>query len=205
MLCISFIVISLMFVGQSAADDVIRVLGGESQDYTDTDGNIWVDADLQAYDESGWGGYLGDSPPSTTAGQDNAIAANDTGYDDFLFKNCTHGLNERTYRFNLENVECTVNFLFGEHWASTRGFSIKINEDYVLQDYTLVGPDHTAVVESIGGIQVTQGYIDIYWESAPATGAPDQNPIFSAIEIVQGTTPVNPAGKLATTWGQIKK
>jgi hypothetical protein len=46
--------------------------------------------------------------------------------------------------------------------------------------------------------------MDIYWESAPATGAPDQNPIFNAIEIVRMTAPVNPILKLSTSWAKIK-
>jgi hypothetical protein len=199
------IVANLTMVQKAAADEVvIRVIGGESKDYKDKDGNVWFDGDKQAYDKNGWGGYLGGNPPSTTVGQNNAVAKNETRYDDFLFKNCTHGLNGRTYRFNLKNGEYIVNFLFCEHWASKRGFSIKINGNYVLENYTLQGPDHTAIVEQVEGIKVTQGYIDIYWESAPATGAPDQNPIFSAIEIVQVTTPVNPLLKLSTTWGWIK-
>ena len=201
----SFIVVSLMFVGQSAADDVIlRIIGGESKDYKDQDGNTWLDGDLQAYDKNGWGGYLAGGAPSTTVGQNNNVAKNETKYDDFLFKNCTHGLNQRTYRFNLKNGEYIVNFLFCEHWAGMRGFSIKIDGDYVLENYTLIGPDHIAIVEQVEGVQVTQGYIDIYWESAPATGAADQNPIFSAIEIIQ-VMPVNPLSKLATTWAELKK
>jgi hypothetical protein len=201
----SFIVVSLMFVFQSAADDVIlRVIGGESKDYEDQDGNTWLDGDKQAYDKNGWGGYLAGGPPSTTVGQNNNVAKNETKYDDFLFKNCTHGLNGRTYRFNLKTGEYIVNLLFCEHWAGKRGFSIKIDGDYVLENYTLIGPDHTAIVESIEGIKVTQGYIDIYWESAPATGAPDQNPIFSAIEIIQMMNPVNPLLKLTTTWAELK-
>lgn len=204
LLVVSFLLTISMNLPIIAADDVIRVLGGESKDYKDQDGNTWLDGDKQAYDENGWGGYLGGNPPSTTVGQNNAVAENETGYDDFLFKNCTHGLNGRTYRFNLKTGEYIVNFLFCEHWAGKRGFSIKIDKAYVLENYTLTGPDHTAIVERIDSIKVTKGYIDIYWESAPATGAADQNPIFSAIEIVRVTTPVNPLSKLSTTWANIK-
>jgi hypothetical protein len=200
------IVIALLMTAQrtnAQEEVVIRVIGGESRDYEDEDGDIWFDADLQAYDEGGWGGYLGGAP-ATTVGQGNVVTKNETEYDDLLFENCTHTLNTKTYRFNLENGEYIVNFLFCEHWAGKRGFSIKIEGNYVLENYTLTGPDHTAVVERIEGIQVTKGYMDIYWESAPATGAPDQNPIFSAIEIIRVAAPVNSISELSTTWGSVK-
>jgi hypothetical protein len=206
LLSMFLIVFALLMTIQKtyAAETVIRVIGGESKDYKDVDGNVWFDGDLQAYDKNGWGGYLGDAPPATTAGQVNVVAQNKTKYDSFLFRNCTHSLNTRTYRFNLKNGEYIVNFLFCEHWAAKRGFSIKIEGEYVLQNYILVGPDHTAIVEQIEGIKAINGYIDIYWESAPATGAADQNPIFSAIEIVQSGLSVESISRLSTTWGNIK-
>lgn len=198
------IAISLTMVQKVAANEVVtRVIGGESKDYKDKNGNIWFDGDLQSYDSKGWGGYLG-AAPCSTVGQKNVVAKNKTEYDDFLFENCTHCLNGKTYKFNLKNGEYIVNFLFCEHWSGKRGFSIKIDGNYVLENYTLTGPDHTAVVESIEGIKVTQGYLDISWESAPATGAPDQNPIFSAIEIVRMASPIKSQLKLITTWASIK-
>ncbi len=199
--------LALLMIVQKAdaqGEVVLRVIGGESQDYVDEDGNTWLDGDLQAYDENGWGGYLGDAPPSTTAGQANDVVDNETEYDDFLFKNVVHGLNERTYGFNLESGEYTVTFLFSEHWSATRGFSVKIDGEYVLENYVTVGPDHTPVVERIEGVSVAGDYMEIYWESAPDTGAGDLNPIFSAIEIIQVRTPVNSISKLATTWGRVK-
>ena len=198
-----FLTMTIGFSIANADEVVLRIIGGESRDYQDEDGNLWLDGDLQAYNEEGWGGYLG-GPPATTVGGANPVVENETGYDDLLFVNCTHSLNGKTYKFNLENGEYIVNFLFCEHWAAERGFSIKIQGEYVLENYTLTGPDHVAVVERVEGVQVTEGFMDIYWESAPETGAADQNPIFSAIEILQVTMPVKPISKLSATWGSIK-
>lgn len=177
------------------------VICGEPEDYEDENDNVWVTAEHE-YTEDSWGGYREGTPkPETTFGQNVAVVDNKTGYDDFLFRNCTWSLDNTPllYDLNVDKGAYDVNLLIYDHWsAGVRELDIKIEDNIVFEDYTTVAEP---VVQKVSGVEVKDGVLSI--EIIPVKGCGDPCGMLSALEVV-GPAAVELSGKLSTTWGKIK-
>jgi len=189
----------------AAQEVVARVVCGEPEDYEDNNGNIWVTADSE-YNKNSWGGYReGTTMPNSTFGQNQVVVGNETGYDDFLFKNATWSSDNTPllYDVNVVNGLYDINFLFDDHWTgAARVMDIIIEDKLILDDYIISDQTGIVLVETVSGIEVKDGVLSI--DLVPTPGCGDPCATVNAFEIVGGPSAVKPADKLSTTWGIIK-
>ncbi len=168
----------------------IRIIGGRSTDYTDSQGRVWSGA---AQTNQDWGGWVETRPwvtqfrHLTNAAQSKAIAA---GYDPELFYGVsfTDYPNPLKYQFKTGNGTFDVTYLVGEHWSPrNRGFDI-IMEGETVEPLYVTPASHEIDIKVYKGIEVKDGILDITFHGNSATGVGDLNPMFSALEIIPSSS-----------------
>ncbi len=180
------------------SDRDIRIRGGITTNFTDSQGRTWWGA--QQTNQS-WGGVVGKLPRVaidsrlTANAEAKAIAA---GYAPELFHAVSWAQypDNLRYQFNTGNGVFDITYLVGEHWRDhNRGYDIIIEGEIVEPLYIAPGM-HEIDIKTYKGIEVTDGTLDLELTGNTATGASDLNPMFSALEIVPAalgpTTPIDP-------------
>jgi hypothetical protein len=145
--------------------------------YTDSGGNLW-NAD-QAYTTGEWGFY----GPDNTIDRGTSTPISNT-QDDRLFQTERYGLSG--YRFDLGNGTYEISLLFAETYHASAGnriFDVYVEGQLKLDNldvYSRVG-GNTALIETISGINVTDGQLNISF------GEITELPMINGIMIITST------------------
>ena len=183
----------------------IRVRGGHTVDFKDTDGRIWYGGQKSEQD---WGGWIEKLPRTAEVAELTAGAkklADEEGYDHELFYAVSWAAFPDVVKVDLKTGKGVFNvtYLVGEHWSpNNRGFDIFIEDENVEPLYITPGR-HEIDIKRYEGIQVKDGVMNFVFSGNPETGAGDRNAMFSGIEVIP-TLAVEPEKKLTTTWGILK-
>lgn len=183
----------------------IRVRGGHTVDFKDSDGRIWYGGQNSDQD---WGGWIEKLPRTAedkelTAGAQKL--ADKEGYDHELFYAVSWAAFPDVVKVDLKTGKGVFNvtYLVGEHWSpNNRGFDIFIEGENVEPLYITPGNDEIDI-KRYEGIQVKDDVMSFVFSGNPKTGAGDKNAMFSGIEVIP-TLAVEPEKKLTTTWGILK-
>ncbi len=203
MLCT--ILITVFTIDSTLAKE-IRVWGGKSTNYTDSNGNVWYGGQNTKQD---WGGWIEKEPRVAEVRELTAAArklAKDEGYDDELFYAVSWAQYPDVVKVDLNTGRGTfdVTYLVGEHWSpNNRGFDIIIEDEIVEALYVTPG-NHEIDIKRYEGIQVKDTVMNFVFAGNPDAGKSDRNAMFSGIEIVPSRLAVDPKQKLTTTWGSLK-
>lgn len=184
----------------------IRVIGGVTVDYKDTQGRTWYAGQKTNED---WGGWIGTQPRTAAEAVLTANAkklAKDEGYDEKIFHAVSWAQNPEVVKVDLNTGKglFDVTYLVGEHWSpKDRGFDIIIEDEVVESRYITPG-DNEIDIKRYEGIKVKDDVMNFLFKGNAATGVRDLNPMFSGIEVVPSKLNVDPKQKLTTTWGDLK-
>jgi len=185
--------VSVTLEAPALAGDVLYRVNAGGESYTDTDGNAWE------ADNYFTGGTVPGSLPSTT------IAGTE---DDALYQSERYGgggnADPFSYSFDVENGWYTVNLHLAEVWhgvssngdcpidgdcTGARLFSVDAEGQTVLSEYDIyaeAGASATAIVETLSGIEVTDGTLDLNFYLGP-NGV--DNPKVSALSVAKSSAP----------------
>ena len=106
---------------------------------------------------------------------------------------------------NTGSGKFNITYMVGEHWSpKNRGYDIVIEDEVAVAEYVTPGNNDVDffVIEDI---TVKDKVMNFHFIGNPATGKGDLNAMFSGLIIEKGGLPVESLGKLAITWGEIKK
>ena len=202
-LCTVFITV-FAFEGITAKE--IRVWGGNSDDYTDSNGNVWYGGQKT---NQNWGGWIEKEPRTAVVRELTAAAKNlakNEGYDEELFYAVSWAQYPDVVKVDLKTGRGTfdVTYLVGEHWSpNNRGFDIIIEDEIVEALYITPG-NHEIDIKRYEAIQVKDTVMNFVFSGNPDAGVTDRNAMFSGIEVVTSQFTVDPKQKLTTTWGALK-
>lgn len=204
LLCVVFVA-ALVLDGMPAKKE-IRVWGGKSVDFTDSDGRVWHGGQLEKQD---WGGWIEKLPRTAEVRNLTADAkklAKKEGYDEDLFYAVSWAAFPDVVKVDLKTGKglFDVTYLVGEHWSpNNRGFDIIIEEETVEPLYVTPGKDEIDI-KRYEGIEVKDTVMSLVFAGNAKTGKGDLNAMFSGIEVVPSQLAVDPKQKVTTTWGALK-
>ena len=202
-LCAVFVMV-LVHNGMPAKE--IRVIGGVTNDFTDSKGRVWYAGQKEKQD---WGGWIEKLPRTAVVAKLTANAkklAKEEGYDEVIFHAVSWAAFPDVVKVDLKTGKglFDVTYLVGEHWSpNNRGFDIKIEGEIVEPLYVTPGRDEIDI-KRYEGIEVKDTVMSFVFAGNKATGKGDLNAMFSGIEVVPSQLAVDPKQKLTTTWGALK-
>ena len=197
--------VAVTIVHDAGSAEEIRVWGGKTEDFKDSDGRVWHGGQNEKKE---WGGWIEKLPRTAEVVQltkDAEKLAKKEGYDKELFYAVSWAQFPDVVKMDLNTGKgmFTVTYLVGEHWSpKNRGFDIIIEDEIVEEEYVTPG-HHEIDIIRYEGIEVKDKVMSFEFAGNPKTGAGDLNAMFSGIEVIPALA-VDPKQKLATTWGTLK-
>ena len=198
-------VVGVIIVHDAVPAEEIRVWGGKTEDFKDSDGRVWHGGQNE---KKAWGGWIEKLPRTAEVVQltkDAEKLAKQEGYDKELFYAVSWAQFPDTVKMDLNTGKGTFNvtYLVGEHWSpNNRGFDIIIEDEIVEEEYVTPG-NNEIDIKHYEGIVVKDKVMSLEFAGNPKTGAGDLNAMFSGIEVIPALA-VDPGQKLTTTWGALK-
>ena len=199
----AFVAVTTIYDAQPAEE--IRVWGGKTEDFKDSDGRVWHGGQNEKKDWGGWIEKLPRTAEVQNLTKDAEKLAKKEGYDVELFYAVSWAQFPDVVKMDLNTGKgvFNVNYLVGEHWSpNNRGFDIIIEDEIVEEEYVTPGKDEIDI-KRYEGIEVKDKVMSLEFAGNPDTGAGDLNAMFSGIEVIPALA-VDPKQKLTTTWGALK-
>ena len=205
-LCTVLVTLVTILIHDGIAAKEIRVWGGETNDYTDSDGRVWYGGQNTNKDWGGWIEMLPQVARVATLTADAQKLAKEEGYDEELFYAVSWAAFPAVVKVDLKTGRghFDVTYLVGEHWSpNNRGYDIIIEDEVVEPLYVTPG-NNEIDIKRYEGIEVKDTVMSLVFAGNAKTGKGDLNAMFSGIEVVPSQLAVDPKQKLTTTWGALK-
>ena len=205
-LCTVLVTLVTILIHDGMAAKEIRVWGGETSDYTDSDGRVWYGGQNTNKDWGGWIEMLPQVARVATLTADAQKLAKEEGYDEELFYAVSWAAFPAVVKVDLKTDRgfFDVTYLVGEHWSpNNRGYDIIIEDEVVEPLYVTPG-NNEIDIKRYEGIEVKDTVMSLVFAGNAKTGKGDLNAMFSGIEVVPSKLAVDSKQKLTTTWGALK-